>query len=388
MVPLKYNVRSLFVRKATTAATALGVGLAVFVFAAAMMLSAGLKKTLGNSGSPDVALVMRKGSDAELGSGVEDTQVSIIRAASGVAKDAEGNGIAVGEVVVVAAMEKLGAAGITNVQIRGVPADGMKFRKNARITEGRPAKPGTDEAVVGTRIAGRFKGVALNDKFEIKKNRWVTVVGVFEDAGSSYESEVWVDVDTVRTAFGRQGVSSVRARLESPSRFDAFKASLESDKRLGLVAIREPDYYEKQSEGTSIFISAIGILVSVFVSGGAMIGAMNTMYSAVANRKREVGILRALGFSRISILVGFVIESTVLSIIGGALGVAGALAFGSVKISMMNFASWSEIVFGFEATPTILIRSFLFAATMGFVGGFLPALRAARTSPVTAMRGA
>ncbi|HTJ84399.1 MAG TPA: FtsX-like permease family protein [Polyangiaceae bacterium] len=387
MVPIKYNVRSLFVRKATTIATAVGVGFAVWVFAASLMLSAGVKKTLGSSGSPDVAVVLRKGSDNELASGVEDTQISVIRAAPGVAKGPDGEGLTVGEVIVVSAMEKIGASGISNMQIRGVPADGMKFRPHAKIVQGRPAKPGTDEAVVGARIAGRFKGVGLGEKFDIKKNRPVTIVGVFEDEGSSYESEVWADVDTVRTSFGRTGVSSVRARLESPSKFDAFKASVESDKRLGMLVMRENEYYEKQSEGTSIFVGALGVLISVFCALGAMIGAMNTMYAAIANRKREIGILRALGFSRSSILVSFVLESTFLSVVGGAIGVAGALAMGSVKFSMMNFASWSEIVFGFEPTPTIIGAAIVFAGAMGFIGGFLPAVRAAGTSPVTAMRG-
>jgi len=387
MVPIKYNVRSLFVRKATTIATAVGVGFAVWVFATSLMLSAGVKKTLGSSGSPDVAVVLRKGSDAELASGVEDTQISLIRATPGVLKGPDGNGVTVGEVVVVSAMEKLGASGISNVQIRGIPADGMKFRPGAHIVQGRAAKPGTDEAVVGARIAGRFKNVGLDEKFDIKKNRPVTIVGVFEDDGSSYESEIWADVDTVRTSFGRTGVSSVRARLESPSKFDAFKTAIESDKRLGLLVMREDAYYEKQSEGTSIFVGALGVLISVFCAAGAMIGAMNTMYAAIANRKREIGILRALGFSRTSILISFVLESTFLSFVGGALGVAGALAMGSVKFSMLNFASWSEMVFGFEPTPSIIIGSLVFAAVMGFVGGFLPAVRAARTSPVTAMRG-
>lgn len=388
MVPVRYNIRSMLVRRATTVATAAGIGLVVFILAAALMLSAGLEKTLGASGRDDVAIVLRKGAGNELGSGVQDPQVGLIEAASGVAKGPDGQPVAVGEVVVVAMASKVGTDGLSNVMIRGVPDDGQAFRGNIKIVEGRAPKPGSDEAMVGARIAGRFVNVGLGEKYEIKKDRNIDIVGVFEDGGSSYESEIWTDVDTVRTSFGRTGaVSSVRVKLESPGSFDAFKASVESDKRLGLEAFRESEYYDKQSEGTSIFISILGSVITVFFSIGAMIGAMNTMYAAVANRQREIGVLRALGFSRLSILVSFVLESTTLALFGGLVGVLGALALGSVQISMINFASFSEIVFTFEPTPGILITAFVFAAAMGLFGGFLPAVRAARVSAVSAMRG-
>ena len=388
MVPIRYNIRSLFVRRTTTLATALGIGLVVAVLGCALMLAAGIKKTLKATGSPDVAIVLRKGSDAELGSGIEDSQISLIKGMPGVARSPDGAELGIGEVVVVTAMEKLGAEGVSNVELRGIPEGGMKFRSNAKIVEGREAKAGTDEAMVGKRIRGRFKNVDLGQSFDIKKNRPVTIVGVFEDGGSSYESEVWADVDAVRTSFGRQGVSSVRVKLESATKFDAFKAAVESDKRLGLMAVREPDYYEKQSEGTSIFLGALGTLLAVFCSIGAMIGAMITMYAAVASRTREIGVLRALGFSRTSILMSFLFESVVVAVLGGAVGMLACLALGTVKLSMMNFASWSEIVISFEATPTVILTSLAAAALMGILGGFFPAVRAAGTSPVAAMRGA
>ena len=388
MIPIRYNVRSLFVRRATTLATALGVGLVVFVLGASLMLSAGVKKTMGTSGSPDVAIVLRKGSDNELGSGIDDPQVMLIKGAAGVARDPNGKELGVGESVVVTASEKVGADGVSNLQVRGIPEGGMAFRRKAKIVAGREAKTGTDEAIIGARIRGRFKGFDLGESFSIKKNRLVKIVGVFEDDGSSYESEVWADLDTVRTSFGRPGVSSVRVRLESPSKFDGFKSAIESDKRLGLQTMRESEYFEKQSEGTSIFIGALGTLVSVFFSLGAMIGAMNTMYAAVANRMREIGILRAIGFSRSAILFSFLLESVFLAMIGGGLGLLACLAMGTVRFSMLNFASWSEMVFSFEPTPRVLGIAFSFAVGMGLFGGFLPALRAARTNPITAMRGA
>lgn len=389
MIPIKYTVRSLWVRRATTLATALGIGLVVFVLAAALMLSAGVRKTTAVAGRDDTGLVMRKGSDSEMSSALEDPQVSLVRAAPGVAKDAQGNGVAAGEVIVVTATEKVGASGFSNMVLRGVSPGSEAFRPALKVVRGRPAKPGTDEAIVGRGIVGRFKGVELGQRFEIKKNRFVEIVGVFEDDGSSYESELWADFDTVRTAFGRQGgLSSIRVKLESKTKFDAFKASIESDKRLGLMAQRENEFMEKQSEGTSIFISALGILVSVFFSIGAMIGAMNTMYAAVSSRKREIGVLRALGFSRIAILTAFVLESSLLSLIGGLIGTALSLALSGTRISMMNFQSFSELVFKFDATPDTLIVALVFALGMGFLGGFWPALRAARTPAVVAMRGA
>jgi putative ABC transport system permease protein len=182
-------------------------------------------------------------------------------------------------------------------------------------------------------------------------------------------------------------MSSVRVHLESAAAFDAFQVGVEEDKRLGLMAMRESAYYEKQSEGTSLFIGAMGTLISVLFSMGAMIGAMITMYAAVANRQREIGTLRALGFSRSSILGSFLLEAILLALAGGAVGAAASLAMGYVKFSMMNFASWSEIVFSFDPTPQIIVRALAFAGVMGLVGGFFPALRASRISPVAAMRG-
>jgi putative ABC transport system permease protein len=198
---------------------------------------------------------------------------------------------------------------------------------------------------------------------------------------------VWVDRETLRAAFGREGiVSSVRVHLESPASFDAFKMGVESEKRLGLQAMRETDFFERQSEGTSKFVGILGTLIAVFFSIGAMIGAMITMYAAVANRQREIGTLRALGFSRRSILGSFLIESVVLALVGGLVGTAASIGMGFVKFSMMNFASWSEMVFIFDPTPGILGFAIGFAGLMGLVGGFFPAVRAARVSPVAAMR--
>lgn len=387
LIPLRYTYRSLLVRKTTTLATALGIALVVFVLAASLMMSAGVKKTLGASGRSDVAIVLRKGSDAELGSGVEDPQVGLVRAMPGVKK--EGNTpVASGEVVVVIALEKLGANGVANVQVRGVGDVARKLRPNVRVVEGRAATPGSDEVVVGKGIHGRFAGVKLGEKFELKRNRAVTVVGVFEDGGSSHESEVWADVDTLRAAFGREGsVSSVRVLLDKPSSFDGFKLAVEQDKRLGLQALRETTYYENQSQGTSLFIGVLGSVIAVCFSVGAIIGAIITMYASVANRQREIGTLRALGFSRMAILACFLTESVLLALLGGLVGALGSLALGSVEFTMNNFASWSEMTFRLDPVPRIVGIAVGAGGAMGVLGGILPAIRASGVSPLAAMRG-
>ena len=388
MIPLSYNVRSLMVRKTTTLATALGVGLVVFVLAAAFMLGSGITRTMVGAGRSDNAMVLRKGSDTEMASSLEVNTLSLIAGAPGVKRSAAGTSLVSGEVVLVIAQEKLGTNGqIANVLGRGVPAIAMEVRPELHLVAGRPPKPGTDEVMIGQGLRGKYQGMDLDQSFELKKNRPVKVVGVFESGGSSFESEVWADVDTARSSFGREGlVSSATVRLESASKFDAFKATMESDKRLGLEALTESGYYEKQSSQTSLFIKIMGAIIVFFISIGAVIGALITMQAAVSQRQREIGTLRALGFSRFSILSSFLLESAVLALGGGVVGVLGALCMSFVKLSMMNFATWQEVTFSFDPNPRVVVGSLFFGACMGIVGGFFPALRAARVSPIEAMR--
>jgi putative ABC transport system permease protein len=386
MVPIKYNVRNLVVRKTTTVAAAAGLALVAFVFATAMMLGNGVKKAFGRSAGGDVAIVLRKGSDSEMSSGLEDAQQNLIIAQAkqiGAAREPAG----VGEIVVVVLADRVDGQGFTNITVRGVSEDSMKFRPTMKLVDGRLPAPGTDEVLLGAGLRGRYKGMDLGQTFDLKKNRTVKIVGVFADQGSSFESEVWSDVHTIKQAFGREGyVSSVRVRLDSPSKFDAFKALIEQNRQLGLLAMREPDYYEKQSEMTATFLTILGGMIAVFFSLGAMIGAMITMHAQVANRQREIGTLRALGFSRFSILTSFVLESLVLSLAGGAIGAAVSLVMQFVRITTLNQTTWSEIVFTFEPTPQIIMKALVLAAIMGIIGGFWPAVRAAFVSPVEAMR--
>jgi putative ABC transport system permease protein len=388
MVPLSYNLRSLTVRKVTTFATALGIALAVYVLASALMLSHGIERMMGDTGRADNAIVLSRGAGAELSSTIENDKVGLVLAKGEVAKDAQGQPLGVAELVVVLTMDKLGTDGISNVSVRGVDSRALAFRDEVEIIDGRAPKPGTDEVMVGTKIRGRFKGLELGQSFELRKNRASTVVGVFEAGGSVFESEVWADVDAMRAVFGRHGVaSSMRVRLADPGRFDAFKLAVEEDKSLGLEVKREDTYYAEQSEGMSGFIKALGIMIAVFFSMGAVIGAMITMHASIANRRREIGTLRALGFSRPGILASFVFESVVLALVGGGIGVACAMAMGAVSFSMVNFATWSEVIFRFEPTGSVISTAFIFAAVIGVLGGFWPAMRAAFTSPVEAMRG-
>ena len=387
MVPISYNLRSLAVRKTTTLATGLGIGLVVFVFAAVMMLGEGINKTLASSGRADYAIVMRKGADGEMQSAIDTPNVGLILAPKEVERRKDGTPNGVGEVVVVITTEKIGAEGISNVTIRGVSDDVFEFRPETRIIEGRKARPGSDECVIGRAIRGRFKGMELGQSVEMRKNRVLKVVGIMESGGSSYESEVWADADVVRATFGREGiVQSVRAKLVSPAAFESYKRAIEGNRQLGLAVERETAFYEKQSQGTSIFIMILGGAIAFFFSLGAMIGAMITMYSAVSSRGREIGTLRALGFGKLTIMFSFLLESVMLALLGGAAGVLAASALGFVTFSVINFQAWSEMVFRFQPTPGILGGSLLFAATMGLLGGLFPAVRAARLPLVKALK--
>src|SRR5688572_12735910 len=389
MIPLSYNLRSLFVRKTTTIATALGIGLVVFVLSSSLMLGQGIRNTLVSNGSQNRAIVLRKGADNEMSSGIDSNVVSLILAAPGVKRGNDGQALGGADVVVVASLDKTGEEGlVSNVLVRGVQSQAVQVRPEVRIVAGRAAQPGTDEVIVGEGIRGRFKGTGLGESFELKKNRPVKVVGVFESNGSSLESEVWADIETVRNSFGRgSSSSSVTVTLESPAAYDGFAAYIENDKQLGLQSMRETAYYDKQSEGTSIFITAMGTMIAFFFSIGAMIGAMITMYGAVAQRAKEVGTLRALGFSQGAVLLSFLFESSALALIGGVVGGLCSLGMSAVKFSMVNFATWQEISFSFDPSPAIVLGSIAAGGVMGILGGLFPAVSASRLSPIEAMRG-
>jgi len=348
------------------------------------MLQAGINRVLTASGRPDTVVILRKGSDAELSSAIANDYLGLFR---GPAQVSQAGGV-IGEIVVIVNGERGDGNGMSNVLVRGTPAEGIEFRPELKLTRGRLPKPGTNEAIVGRGISGRFKGIAPGESFELRRNRPLQIVGEFTAAGSSYESEVWGDLDVIRRALGREAVvSSVRARLNSAADFDAYRQTIENDKRFSMKVMREADYYEKQSQALSGFLVTMGKVGAYLFSIAAMIGAAITMNGAVAHRTREIGTLRALGFSRSSILTSFLLESVVLSFAGGVLGIIGVQLMSLIQVPVINFQTFSEIVLRFQATPDMAVRALIFAVVMGLIGGLFPAIRASRVSPVEAMRG-
>ena len=386
-IPIAYSVRNLWARKFTTALTAGGMALVVFVFTAVMMLDAGLKKTLVATGQPNNILVTRRSSGTEIQSGVARTQAAIIESQPEIAIGPGGVRMESKEVVVLITQPKRNTGVPTNVTVRGVGLQGLTLRPQIRVISGRMFRPDSAEIAVGRSIAERFNGTGIGERLRFGGRDW-TVVGVFDAGGSAFDSEVWGDGEQMIQAFRRTAFSSVAARLADPSRFDALKPRLESDPRLTLDVKREQTFYEEQSQAMSNFISYLGLTLSVIFSVGAMIGAMITMYAAVATRTSEIGVLRALGFRRGSILVAFLVEALFLGLAGWVVGLALASAMQLVQISTMNWQSFSELAFRFALTPEIVWKSLVFALAMGLAGGFLPAVRAARLKIVDALRAA
>lgn len=386
-IPVSYSVRNLWARKYTTALTAGGMALVVFVFTAVMMLDAGLKNTLVSTGHPDNILVTRRSSGTEIQSGVARAQAAIIESQPEIAIGSDGIRMASKEVVVLITQPKRGTGVPTNVTVRGVGAQGLALRPQVRVISGRIFRPGSAEITVGRSIAERFDGTGIGEQLRFGGRQW-TVVGVFDAGGSAFDSEVWGDGEQMIQAFRRTAFSSVAARLADPSQFDALKRRLESDPRLTLDVKRERTFYEEQSQVMSNFISYLGLTLSVIFSIGAMIGAMITMYAAVATRTSEIGALRALGFRRRSILVAFLAEALFLGLVGWVVGLVFASAMQLVQISTMNWQSFSELAFRFTLTLEIVGKSLVFALAMGLAGGFLPAVRAARLKIVDALRAA
>jgi len=386
-IPIAYSVRNLWTRKLTTVLTAGGMALVVFVFAAVLMLDAGLRASLVASGQPDNILVTRRASGTEIQSGVERNQAAIIESQPEIAIGPGGARVASKETVVLIAQPKRDTGVATNIVVRGVGAEGAALRPQVRIAAGRMFRFGSTEIVVGRSIAERFDGTGLGQSLRFGGREW-TVVGVFDAGGSAFDSEIWGDGEQMMQSFRRNAFSSVVGRLVDPGRFDQLKRRLESDPRLTVDVKRERVFYEEQSEVMSNFIRILGLTLSVIFSIGAMIGAMITMYAAVASRTSEIGSLRALGFRRGAVVAAFLAESLLLAALGWAVGLALASLMQFVNISTMNWQSFSELAFSFALTPNIVVQSFVFALAMGLAGGVLPAVRAARLKIVDALRAA
>ncbi len=384
-IPFSYSFRNLWTRRLTTVLTIAGMALVVFVFAAILMLAEGLQKTLVDTGSYDNAVIIRKAAGSEVQSGVERLPASIIETQPEVAIGADGKRLLVKELVVLIVLPKRGSDNPANVVIRGISESSMVLRPQVRLVEGRMPTPGSSEIIAGQSVAKRFKGGGIGETLRFGMRDW-TVVGIFDAGNTGYASEIWGDVDQLMQAFRRPVYSSILFKLRDASEFEKFKTRIESDPRLTLEALRETRYYEKQSEMMAKFLRILGITLTVIFSLGAIIGAMITMYAAVANRTDEIGTMRALGFQRWSILVTFVMESLLLGFIGGFIGLFFASFLQLFTVSTMNFQTFSELAFSFSLTFGIIYKAMTFALIMGFVGGVLPAVRAARMSIVESLR--
>ena len=386
-IPVNYIARNLVARRLTTALTAGGMALVVYVFATVLMLSAGLEQTLVATGQDDNVVVIRRGSQTEVQSGIARMQAAVVESLPEIALAADGRPLISKEPVVLINLPKRSSGKPANVVIRGVTQAGLALRPQVKLVEGRMFRPGTAEVIAGRSIADGFQGAGLGETLRFASRDW-TIVGVFDAGHTAFDSEIWGDAEQMLQAFRRTGYSSLLFRLNDPAQFDAVKLFIESDPRLTLEAKREKRFYAEQSEALSKFISYLGTSISIIFSIGAVIGAAITMYASVASRTGEIGTLRALGFSRAAILVAFLGEALLLGLIGGIVGLAAASVMQALSISTTNFQTFAEIAFSFTLTPGIVIASLIFALAMGFVGGFLPAARAARMKIVDALRAA
>jgi putative ABC transport system permease protein len=380
-----YNLRSMVVRKWTAAMTAGGIAMVVAVFVMTLAIAQGFRSTLVASGSPQNAIVLRKGANAESLSGVARADVPLIESLPQVARTADGRPLASPELVVAIALPRLTDNQPANVQVRGVGSRAFEIRDTLKVVEGRRFTPGSREINVGRLAVNRFKGLTLGSDVKFGSTTW-KVVGIFTADDASFESEIWGDIDLMAPAFQRGGYQSITVKLVDPTTFDSFKAAVEGDPRLYLQPQRERDYYFAQSVAMTTLIRVFGSFVTLILAIGAVFGAMNTMYAAVAYRTREIGTLRALGFSRSRIVTAFIAESTMLAIAGGVIGCALALPVHGLSTGTTNFSSFSEVAFKFRITPLLLVEGLAFAALMGAAGGLLPALRAARIPVARALR--
>lgn len=386
-IPLAYSLRNLWTRKLTTVLTAGGMALVVFVYAAVLMLDAGLRQTLVSTGRDDNIVVTRRSAGTEIQSAVERRQAAVVESQPEIALGSGGTPLVSKETVVLIAQPKRDTGVPTNVTVRGIGAEGLQLRPQVRVVSGRLFRPGSTEIIVGKGVYDRFEGVGLGERLRFGAREW-TVVGVFDGGGSAFDSEIWGDGEQMMQSFRRNAFSSVIARLADPRAFDVLKARLEADPRLTVDVKRERAFYEEQSAALSNFISYLGLTLSVIFSIGAMIGAMITMYAAVANRTGEIGTLRALGFRRGAVLAAFLAEALALGLVGWVVGLAFASLMQLVQISTLNWQSFAELAFRFTLTPKIVLQSLAFALAMALAGGVLPAVRAARLKIVDALRAA
>lgn len=385
-IPLVYNVQSLRARWRSTVVAVLGIAGTVGVFVAMLSLARGFEATLIASGSPRNAMVRRAGATSEMDSGITLEQVRVIEDAPGVERTSAGPLVSP-EVVVVAAFPLKGRDTEGNAQVRGVSPKALAVRPTVKLVAGRLFEPGLTELVVGRNVAGSYVGLDLGNSIRFGGGTW-TVVGVFDAGGTAFDSEIWCDANVLKQVYQRPQnlFQSVTARLTSPGALTAFKDALTVDPRVTVQIDREVAYYAKQSQQLTTLITVLGAIVAVVMGIGAVFGALNTMYAAVAERAREIATMRVLGFSSTSVVLSFVAEAGCIAVVGGILGCVVVLPLNGLTTGTMNWQTFSHLAFAFRVTPLLLVWGLLFALLMGLIGGVPPAIRAARAQIAMALR--
>ncbi len=383
-LPLKYNFRNITVRKSSTLATAFTIGLTVGVYLMVMSLAHGIDLTLSTSGEPMNLIVLREGSTAELNSNVTRENLNDLMYLDGVEREGD-KPLVSPELITLIYKARKGMSQGSNVIVRGVGAMSTKLRSGFKVDSGRMFQVGPAEAVVSKRIADRFQGLGIGDKFRIQATDY-TVVGLFDAGGKAFESEIWVDVNSLASTTKRDSFVSVLMRVKDQNAMSSLAKRITDDQRLHLKALPERQFYEDQQGTASGFLKALAVFIAFIMAVGAAFAGMNTMYAAVARRTKEIGTLRVLGFSRLSILTAFVLESVVIAILGVGIGIVLALPLNFVSTGTSNFTNFSEIAFNFRVTPDLMLMALIFGVAIGFLGSLLPSIRASRYKIVDALR--
>ena len=385
-IPLYYIWKNFLARKLTTGITITGIALVVFVFAAVLMMADGIQQTLSSTGSNDNVVITRKSSSGEITSIIDRATADLISTMPMIQKDETGKPLLTSDAVTIINAPKKDGGGLSNLAVRGVSENALKIRNKITIISGRMFTFGARELIVGKAIEERFSNIAIGNTIKFAGDNWV-IVGIMDAEKSAFESELWCDANQLIQAFNRVDYSTLTFRISDNANIEQLKAIFAGDKRLNQYEPEnERKYFEKQSEAMRLFIQVLGITITVIFSVGAMIGAMITMYAAVANRTTEIGTLRALGFQRMSILIAFLVESLITAFIGGFIGIGLASILQFYSISTLNFGSFSELSFSFALTSNVIQGALTFTGIMGFIGGFLPAVKASRMSILSALR--
>jgi putative ABC transport system permease protein len=385
-IPIIYNVRSVRARWTSAIVAVVGIAGTVGVFVAMLSLANGFRATLVSSGSPDNALIVRAGATSEMTSGVGLDAVKIIQDAPGIARGPNGP-LVTPEAVLMAPIPLISTGTDANVELRGVSPNVLEIRKQVRIAQGRMFQPGLAEVIVGKNANKTYSGLTLGNKIRLGKLEW-QVVGVFDAGGSAFDSEVWGDSHLLTAAYDRPDTffQSATVHLTSPDALNGLKDALTTDPRLNVDVTREIDYYSKQSRVMTTMITVLGRFVAFIMAIGAVFGALNTMYSAVADRGKEIATMRAVGFGGPAVVFSFLLEALLISFVGGVLGCLAVLRLNGLTTSTINFQTFSNLAFAFKITPWLLAEGVIFALVMGVLGGFFPAVRAARLPVATALR--